>query len=285
MSHLSQDLTGRDEVGAVRRVARAHPLIAFIVLAYLISWAAIPLLGDPLGSGPFLAAVIVLAITKGRPGIRALFRQMTKWRVNWKWYAAAIGLPAAAAILAAVATVGLGAPRPAGDQIALWTDIVPFFLFAIFVPLLGPWEEPGFRGFALSRMQRGRSLVGAGLAVGVIHVFWHLPLFFTGDIPAADIVFIMAAAVVFAWLVVGTGGSVLLAMVMHAANNAISGEYITPMFAGSDASTLGWIRALIWCGYAAAVVLVLWRRPDDHPVDRTTAPADVTSNTVHVRAG
>jgi uncharacterized protein len=212
-------------------------------------------LDDPLGSGPFFVAVFVLSMTKGWPGVKALFAQMTKWSVNWRWYAIAIGLPSAAAILAAIATVALGAPRPTNAQIGLWTEIIPFFLFALIVPLLGPWEEPGFRGFALSRLMRERSVLVSALLVGVIIVFWHTPLFFSGSIPMGDVVLIMAAAVVFAWLVVSTGGSILLAMIMHATSNAVSGEYISAMFTGSDAETLGWIRAGIWCVFAVVVVL------------------------------
>jgi membrane protease YdiL (CAAX protease family) len=244
--------------GPIRRLVRAYPLATFIVLAYLVNWVAVWVLGDPLGSGPFFVAVLVLSLTKGWPGIRALFAQMTKWRVNWKWYAVAIGLPSGAAILAAAATIALGAPRPTSAELGLWTEIIPFFLFALLVPLLGPWEEPGFRGFALSRLMRERSILVSALFVGVIIVFWHTPLFFTGDIPIGDVVLIMAGAVVFAWLVVGTGGSVLLAMIMHATSNAVSGEYISQMFTGDDAETLGWIRAGIWSVFAAVVVLAKW---------------------------
>ena len=243
-------------------------MTSFVVLAYAFSWALIPVIGDPLGSGPFLAAVAVLSMTKGWPGIRALFHQMTKWRVNWKWYLAAIGLPAAGAIVAAVATVAWGAPRPTGAQLAGWTEIPLTFLLVLLIPLFGPWEEPGFRGFALSKLMNWRSPLVAGLAVGVIHVFWHTPLFFTGSIPVSDVVFILAASVVFAWLVVGTGGSVLLPMIMHAANNAISGEFISPMFSGTDGAVLGWVRSGIWILFALAVVLANKRRLMTKPSSR-----------------
>ncbi|MGA7097883.1 MAG: CPBP family intramembrane glutamic endopeptidase [Acidimicrobiia bacterium] len=246
--------------GPVRELVRKHPMATFVILACAFAWALIPVFGSPLGSGPFFAAVIVLAMTQGRRGLRDLFSQMTRWRVSWKWYAAAIGLPASAAIVAALVTIGLGAPRPSSAQLGEWTGILPFFAFAMLVPLLGPWEEPGFRGFALNSFLRHRSILVAGLFVGVIHVFWHTPLFFTGDIPLADVVYILAASVVFAWLVTGSGGSVLLAMIMHATSNAVSGEYISTFFNDHDAATLGWIRAGIWGVFALAVVLAGGRR-------------------------
>ena len=241
--------------GALRRLIGRHPMVAFFVLACAISWSFVPFFGFPLGVGPFIAALIVLSSTEGVAGIKNLFRRIIHWRVNWKWYALALGLPAAAAIGAAVITVALGAPAPSADSLAGWTSILPTFLFLVLVPLMGPWEEPGFRGFALPGLMRDRSPLFAGLVVGVMHVAWHAPLFFMGEIPAADVVYIMAAAVIFAWIVVGSGGSVLLAMLMHASSNAVSGEYISPMFTGTDGSTLGWIRAGIWCVFALAVVL------------------------------
>jgi membrane protease YdiL (CAAX protease family) len=214
---------------------------------------------------------VVLALSQGWPGVRDLLKRMVKWRVSWKWYAAALLLPTTAAVIAAAATVGLGAPAPTASELAAWTDILPFFLFALLVPLLGPWEEPGFRGFALSRLMQTRSLLTSSLIVAAIIVVWHLPLFFVGDIPIADVVLIVAAGVVFGALVVGSGGSVLIAMVMHATSNAVSGEYISPMFSGQDADTLGWIRAGVWCLFALAALMIGGRRFWIHA---PTEPAD-----------
>ncbi len=239
----------------MRKFAASHSLTLFVILACVFSWWLVPLTGFPLGSGPLLAALLVLGLTEGRPGLKALFRQILKWRVGWQWYAAAILLPATAAVVAAVVTVQLGAPPPTGAELGAWTEVPVTFLLVLLVPLFGPWEEPGFRGFALSNLMERTSPLWAGLTVGVIHVFWHLPLFLTGDIPMADVVYILAASVVFAWLVVGSGGSVLMAMMMHASSNAVSGEFISPMFSEGDADTLGWIRAGIWVVYAAVVVL------------------------------
>jgi hypothetical protein len=44
-------------------------------------------------------------------------------------------------------------------------------------------------------------------------------------------------------------------MIMHATSNAVSGEYISPMFSGADGELLGWIRAGIWVLIAAVVVI------------------------------
>lgn len=253
---LASDL---DSPGIAKRAVRRHPMVAFFALACAFAWVAIPIFGLPLGVGPTLAALVVLSLTEGRSGIAALFRQIAKWRVNWKWYVAAIGLPAGAAVAAAAITVAMGAPAPTAAQLAGWTGILPNFLIFLVIPAVGPWEEPGFRGFAFSGFLKDRSPLIAGLLVGLMIVVWHTPLFFMGEIPMGDVVFIMAGAVVFAWMMVGTKGSVLLAMVMHGSSNAVSGEYLSPMFTGTDATTLGWVRAGIWCVFAVMVIVAAGR--------------------------
>lgn len=264
----------------IREFTERHPLAVFIVLACVFSWWLVPITGFPLGSGPFVAALLVLGLTRGRTGLAALWRQMIRWRVSWKWYAVALLLPALAAVAAALITIQLGAPPPSSGELGAWTEVVFTFLLFLLVPLFGPWEEPGFRGFALSNLMRSRSTLVAGLTVGVIHLFWHLPLFISGDIPTADSVYILAASVVFAWLVTSSGGSVLMAMLMHASSNAVSGEFISPMFTGSDADTLGWIRAGIWVLFAAGVVLIAGsdfrRAPLDEPIE--TVPSSARAN-------
>lgn len=241
---------------------RRHALATFVVLACAFSWWLVPIAGNPLGAGPFLAAVVVLAMVEGRNGVIELGKQIVRWRVRWHWYALAVLLPALAAVVAALVTIQLGAPTPSDAQLSAWTDIPFTFFLVLLVPLFGPWEEPGFRGYALTTLMQRRPVIRAGLVVGLIHVLWHLPLFLTGDIPSADGVYILAAAVVFAWIVVGSGGSVLMAMLMHASSNAISGEFVSPMFSGGDEETLGWVRAGIWVLYAAGVALISRRSRD-----------------------
>ena|SRR5215207_3186215 len=71
---------------------RRHPLVAFFVLTYALTWGFLPLriFGT---TGPLVAALIILAITEGRMGLRELGSRMIRWRVGWIWYALAIGLP------------------------------------------------------------------------------------------------------------------------------------------------------------------------------------------------
>src|SRR5919199_5055563 len=83
---------------------KRHPLAAFFVLAYTISWlpwllgalapAIAPFVSYPFfPPGPLLAALIVIPIAQGRAGLWALGTGMCRWRVGWRWYALALGIP------------------------------------------------------------------------------------------------------------------------------------------------------------------------------------------------
>src|SRR4051812_12908221 len=85
--------------GPVRELIRRRPLASFLLLSCLLSWwpAGLHAMGVPgppiAGFGPFLAALIVLAVTQGRPGTRRLLTSMIQWRAPGRAYLAAIGLP------------------------------------------------------------------------------------------------------------------------------------------------------------------------------------------------
>src|SRR5215211_2699506 len=104
-------------------LVRRYPLITFFMLAYALSWwpsilYALDLLPQPIAVfGPFLAALVVLAITRGKAGIGGLLSRMVRWRVGLRWYAVALLLPVAIALTAAVLNVLLGAQAPSSIEL------------------------------------------------------------------------------------------------------------------------------------------------------------------------
>jgi membrane protease YdiL (CAAX protease family) len=245
-------------MSAVRR----HPLVVFFVLAYALSWwpwilYAFDLSPLPIvGFGPFLAAIVVLAVTRGKAGVMALLRRMVRWRVSPVWYAVALLLPVAITVAATVLNVLFGAQAPSSAELSGWTGLVPGFFVLLLVPGFGgAWEEPGWRGYALPRLQVGRSALLASLILGLLWAFWHLPLMVVGEVNWSDIVLVIAASVVFAWVFNSASGSVLIAMVMHAMNNTISGSFFGPMFSGADSVRESWLLAALWVAVAIVVVV------------------------------
>jgi CAAX protease family protein len=247
----------------ISALVKRHPLTTFFILAYALSWwawipyaaGAVP---NPIASfGPFLAAVVVLAVTEGKAGLLGLFRRMVRWRVAPGWYAVALLLPAVLAASATALNVLLGAQPPSTAQLGAWTGIFSTFAIVLLIPGFGgAWEEPGWRGYALPRLQSRRSALIASLILAALIAGWHLPLMVAGQVHYSDIVLILAAVIVFNWVFNNTGGSVLIIMLMHAANNAVSGSFFSPMFSGADSIRQSWLLALVWAVVAVLVIAV-----------------------------
>jgi uncharacterized protein len=250
-------------MSGISALVKRHSLVAFFMLAYALSWWAWPLyaLGlfpNPVASfGPFLAAIVVLALTDGKAGIVRLFRRMVRWRVAPGWYAVALLLPAVLTAVATMLNVMLGAQTPSPAQFGAWPGILSTFAIVLLVPGVGgAWEEPGWRGYAVPRLQQGRSALVASLILGVLIAVWHLPLIVVGQVYYSDIVLILAAVIVFNWVFNNARGSVLIIMLMHAANNAVSGSFFFPMFSGTDFIRESWLVALVWVVVAALVIAI-----------------------------
>jgi uncharacterized protein len=265
-------------------VIKRHPLVAFFVLAYAFSWWAWILYAfgafpNPIaGFGPFLAALLVLALTEGRSGVVGLLRRMVRWRVGVGWYVVALLLPAAITGVATLLNLGLGAEAPSAQALGRWTGIFGTFAIVLLVPGAGgAWEEPGWRGYAVPRLQSRWSALVSALVLGVLIAGWHLPLMVTGQVHYADVVSIMGAAVVINWLFNHVRGSVLLIMLLHATNNAVSGSFFSPMFTGADSARQAWLLAATWCVVASGVVLLggpqNFSRTRPREVEPTPAPS------------
>ena len=271
-------------------LVKRHPLITFFVLAYVLAWwpsilYTLDLSPQPIvGFGPFLAALAVLAMTSGKSGVGGLLRRMVRWRVAALWYAVALLVPVAIALAATLLNVLLGAQAPSSAELGGWTSLFSTFALLLLIPGIGgAWEEPGWRGYALPRLQVGRSALFASLILWVFVVVWHLPLMIVGEIPWSEIVFILGFVIVFNWVFNNANGSVLIIMLMHAMNNTISGSFFGPMFSGTDAVNQAWLYAALWCAMAIVLVVVYGpqhlsrkhRRQEEDPMQpamSTTSP-------------
>lgn len=225
--------------------------IMFIVWMLAGAWA------------PTVSALLVTACTEGQQGVAQQLQRLTIWRVGWCWYVVALLLPFALAALATAAHVALGGDPPPGPAMEpLFAPLIVVFVsLPIHVVVGGPLaEELGWRGYALPRLQRRLGLTGAGLVLGVIWWLWHLPTFVIpgsgqSHVPLGGyLLLIMAWSLLFAWLVNGTRGSVLLAVLFHAAMNATVSTAL-PLFAGDDLRG-GWIFiALLWLVALTSIAL------------------------------
>jgi uncharacterized protein len=96
--------------------------------------------------------------------------------------------------------------------------MLPLFFFAVGV--LGNGEEIGWRGYALPRLQERHSALVSSVVIGLVAALWHLPKFMTvggaQDYPFGFFLFeAVAQAILYTWVHHGTGGSLLLVMLLH----------------------------------------------------------------------
>jgi len=127
-------------------------------------------------------------------------------------------------------------------------------------PLDGPLgEEPGWRGFALPRLQDGRSPLHASLILGLLVAGWHLPLVFLPGEELAPVLLLATVAVtfVYTWIFNHTGGSAFMTLVTHAAEGTITLGALG--FVAADESRVTALYAAAWCAVAIGLLILDWR--------------------------
>jgi uncharacterized protein len=239
-----------------------HDLLLYFVLAYLLSWAIWPLvILDPESSplvpfGPLIAAVIVALLAGGLRELRALLGQLLRWRVHPIWYVIALLGPFVLAAGAAALTVATGAPAPSTEAYTDWLGIAVALLSTIII--VGLFEEVGWRGFALPRLQHRLDALWAALVLGVIWAGWHLPELISdpGQRPPLQfIVWILAQSVILAWLYNSTNGSLPIVIICHAAVNT-AGRFMVPEFSGDSYQIVWWFMVGLYVVIAVIVTLL-----------------------------
>jgi CAAX protease family protein len=243
---------------------KEHPLLVFFPLAFLLSWYPYVLgkthlvktSGGMNPLGVMVAAIVAAAVCYGGQGVKQLLGRYFRWRIGWSNYVIALLLPAFLVSLSALLNLLFGASRPTGAQLPLWPEMLPRFIF-IFL-FIGLGEETGWRGFALTELQKRFSPLAASVIVGVVWATWHIPLIgveFQGQIIPAFLLGIMSASVLSTWLFNRAKGSLLPLPLFHAAVNTTGAGYVFRMFTASDLTRMWWIFVVLWM--AAAVLSVL----------------------------
>jgi uncharacterized protein len=103
-------------------VIRRHPVITFFVLACALSWAAIPWQSF-FAPGVLVAALIVVSLTEGVAGLRAMGSRLIRWRVSWIWYALALAVPLAVKFASIGLNNALGAPVAHIAEFSVWYSL------------------------------------------------------------------------------------------------------------------------------------------------------------------
>jgi uncharacterized protein len=254
-----------------RAFVRRRELVIFFVLSYLIAWSTLPF-GSFLAFSPLVSAIVVVSIAEGLPGLARLGRRVIRWRVNWIWYAAAIGVPLLVYVAATGLNLAAGAPAPSLDQFHPWYAVFLVFALGVLNPLEGPLgEEPGWRGFALPRLQSRWSPLVTAAVMGLLITAWHLPLVFLPqfDLSLPDILTTILVTFWYTWLFNRTGGSVLLTLIAHAAEGTVNIQGLWRSGAGGEGAV--WASMIAWALLVIALLIFdrkSWRTAPESAIDR-----------------
>jgi uncharacterized protein len=276
----------------IKAFLKSHPLLSYFALTFAITWGlfvlavggpgGIPATKEefttlPLGAilavlvGPSVSGIVLTGLVYGREGFRDLLTRMRRWRVGARWYAVAL-LTAPLVSTAVLIPLSLISPVFLPGIFASEAK-VSFVLMGIVVGLIvGIFEELGWTGFAVPTLLKLRyGVLSTGLIVGVLWGAWHLlfndiwasvatsgglsPALFAVGVGLVLLVGQLPAyRVLMVWVYERSGGSLLLAILMHASYSAST--FILGPVAGPGAMSGASLLAAVLASAAATWVIV-----------------------------
>lgn len=234
----------------MRTVITRNPLISFVALVYGWTWILAALIDQsilfPLLAlfGPTVAAIIIRT-AMGRSSVAVEFKN--RFRLSpglLVWCILAVLLPFALLFpMWLLNTWWSGVDDLKLNQLSLLS-------FVVAVLIVG--EEIGWRGFLLPYLLQRYSPVTSSLIVGIVWAFWHLPNFLVPSYPhyglpfTAFVLMTIAFSMLFTWFHLKTDGSLVIAIIFHAALNLFS-------LSGVEPSREYWLKAIVYSVTALVV--------------------------------
>jgi membrane protease YdiL (CAAX protease family) len=292
------------ENAMISQTRKRYPLVIFFILACVISWAImvpafiiseqrgyllpgsttfgaltrtgfqdqshilLAIFGSFSSYGPLIAAVIMAGL---EGTLRDWWTRVTYWRVGARGYLDLLLL--ILLIFLPFLAVGLML-GPIPSRGLLNAPLVFFLPYLLYELLTSGMEEPGWRGYALPRLQERYSAKKSALIVGLVWGLWHwpafIPLYFKilnqpgSSAPAAVIqaaiqalayIFttILAASFIQTWLFNRTK-SAFPNLLLHGGSNAIGGYLLAIL----PSPAMGMVYAIIRWIIAIILMVFFW---------------------------
>lgn len=211
-----------------------------------------------------IPAFIVSSAFSRTPGVRSFIKPLVKPRGHIAWYITAVLIIPALLVLSIVIESILGkeltSPRVSVD--GGWSNFLFLFILSAayrFFYANACGEEPGWRGFALPRLEARFNPLTANLILAFFWALWHLPLPQAQGLanPAAFLEYYIgtfAHCIIISWLFNRTKGSILVAGLLHVFSN-VSRLYIP------EASAFLFIRP----AFCVSLIIIyrMWKKPAD----------------------
>jgi hypothetical protein len=246
-----------------KREIPSSALFVFVAITFAITWGTIGVyiffpehaaawFGEISGShpafflatwAPAIAAFALVLAYGGLTGLRSFLSRLALWRCQPVWWGfILVGLPLvfiAGSLIKGGPNFAPLPPEGAGSMIAVLVMMLS----------LGPIEEFGWRGVAQPLLQRHVAPIWAGLIIGAVWGFWHLPAFY------------LSGTVQSGWSFTPFFiGNIVLAVLVTPIFNDARGSLLLPMLFHWQLINPFWPDAQPWDTYllAAVAVLVVW---------------------------
>jgi len=235
------------ETNANKQSNRIKITILFVLLSYSITWLILfPLsviytdlsiiereIWHSFGSiGPSIGGIIVLYLLNRKEGLKILKRRILKYS-GWKLLLFAFSpLIILLIILFFESIFGFFNISNFLEDNYI-TNVGTFIIFILPSLCYGFFEEIGWRGFLLPKLQGRFNAFTSTIILTVIWWFWHLPAFFY----RFDLFFViimmfplmLAGSLVFTFLFNQSKGSVLMLIIMHISYDLVTAHQISVM--------------------------------------------------------
>ncbi len=228
---------------------RKYPVGVYCLLAFLITWGmkywyALARADNTLPSfnfsllaqaGPSLSALVLIALTEGRSGLRRTVQSILNWRVGFGWILLAL-LFEPVLFFTITILYSLWHPEfqlPSGfSLLSAATSLTIVFFTGLF--RWGLTEEIGWRGWMFPKLQNRMSPFAASLVLSLVNTLWHihpnaLPDIATvregtnliGFYPEAieRLIITIPITLAITYIYTNTKGSLLAMMIFHSASN------------------------------------------------------------------
>jgi len=215
---VRSSMTADSSIPQVSAWIEAHQVASFFILTFVFSWSVwliAYLSRDSIlsyaffgvgGFGPTISSATITKVVGG--SLKEWAVPIIRWRVPARWYLYALGLPILIWTFINIELAILG--QDIDISLLPGRLLTALGTFLLVLTVGGGFEEPGWRGFALGRLQRRLTPVRATLLLGFVWGLWHLPLYG----PLAPVL-ITTLAFFYTYLYNKTG-SLLLVILLHA---------------------------------------------------------------------